>query len=497
MTLRRILPLVWPLALLGCDASPVDPASPPAEASVVRLEVVRGDGQRMWSGRRSSEAFRVRALDDAGKGVVDALVRFTLEGGAGGVLSQPEARTDRDGYAETFLLDSRSGEGVLAARSGRGTSRFSFLVDRAPGELRFVEGSGEAGLPGLPHPDALVRLQVIDTEGRPLEGTEVWFAGPERVSTYADTSDVEGWVETRVVKSHMDAGQGDVWAFVLGFPEVTARTSRPLVPAAERVVLVSIDGLRADALERYRPPTLVRMVSEGASTTEARTVEPSLTTPAHLSLLSGVAPETHGVWGDELVFTPQMSSLDPVFRHAGRAGMNARAFMSREGALGGFEQALQCKLAFGLDSLTLVGPDAGLLAEAALTALRDPDVELVFLHLPDPDLAGHEHGWTSPAYERAVLRADSALAHVLTEVGQGTLVMVVSDHGGGGEYGDHLHGSTADVDMRIPVVLWGPRVQRMALGEVSLLDVPATALWALGFRPPFHYEGRTLLEAFR
>jgi hypothetical protein len=342
-----------------------------------------------------------------------------------------------------------------------------------------------------------VSVQVIDTEGRPLAGTEVWFVGPERLSNYADTSDAQGWAETRVLQSEMRAGPGEIWAFVVDFPEVSVKTRRPLVAAAERVFLVSIDGLRADAIARYRPPTLSRLATEGASTTTARTVAPGLTTPAHLSLLSGVAPETHGIWGDDLSFTPQMASLDPLFRNAGKAGLQAHAFMSREGPLGRFELALQCKLAFGLDSLTLVEPAAARIAGAAMPSLRDEDVEMVFMHVPDPDLAGHAHGWESPEYEQAVLRADAALARVVEELHPGSLLIVVSDHGGGGAFGTHLHGSQSDEDMLIPMILWGSRVTPMELGATSILDVPATVLWALGLKPPQHYEGRPLLEAFR
>ena len=171
--------------------------------------------------------------------------------------------------------------------------------------------------------------------------------------------------------------------------------------------------------------------------------------------------------------------------------------MSRDGPLGGFEQALQCKLAFGLDSLTLVAADAQQLTGAALPSIRDAEIEMVFVHVPEPDVAGHAHAFTSRECGAAVHRADSALARIVEETEEGTLLAVVSDHGGGGDYGSHLHGSDADADVRIPILLWGSRVEHRGLGEVSILDVSATALWALGFRPPAHYEGRALLEAFR
>lgn len=492
----------WPLmavvaGLIACGDQPTVVEPPVEESSVARLEIAGGDGQRMWSGRRSNDAFRVRVLDQAGAAVAGARVRFALEGTAGGVLSQPQAVSDREGYAETFLLDAKSGQGTISATSGGASAHFSLEVDRAPGELRFAPSSGASGLPGHSHPDEVVSVQVIDTEGRPLAGTEVWFVGPERLTTFADTSDAQGWTETRIVQSELKAGKGEVWAFVLGFPELTVKTSRPLVAAAARVFLVSIDGLRADALERYQPPTLVRLASQGASTITARTVAPGLTTPAHLSLLSGVSPSRHGIWGDDLSFTPQMATLDPLFRSAGRAGLQAHAFVSREGPLGRFEQALQCKLAFGLDSLTLVEPAAARVAGAAMPSLRDDSVEMVFMHVPDPDLAGHAHGWESDEYAQAVMRADSAMARVVDELHPETLLIVVSDHGGGGAFGSHMHGSSSDADMRIPIILWGSRVIRSTLGDASILDVPATILWALGLTPPAHYEGHALLGAFR
>jgi hypothetical protein len=487
------------LVIAACadGETPVEPGDDDGQSAVLRLEVAGGQGQNIWSGRRSVEPFRVRAIGADGGPAAGARVRFALEGKAGGVLSQPDAMTDAGGYAETFLLESRSGDGVLVATSGASSARLPFRVERAPGELRVHPGTGAVGLPGLPHPDDVVNVQVIDTEGVPLGGTEVWFVGPERLTNFADTSDANGWVSTRIVQSQMSAGEGEVWVFVVGFPEVTVRAFRPVEAAARRVLLVSIDGLRADALERYAPPTLERLAAEGASTTTARTVAPALTTPAQLSLLSGVGPEKHGVWTDDLEFTPEMTSLDPLFKSVGRAGLSAHAFLSVVGPLARFEEALACKLAFGLDSLTLVEPDANRVAGAALSAVRDPDIELVFIHVPDPDLVGHEHGWNSVEYGEAVMRADSALARVVQEVDEGTLLIVVSDHGGGGAYGSHLHGSDEDADVLIPIILWGSHVARAELGAASILDVPSTALWALGLRAPAHYQGKALLQGFR
>lgn len=504
--MRRLCPLAL-LALLtvplACDDPPT--LAGPESGPVHSLEVVEGEDQRFFSGRRSPGPFAVRVRDEQNEPLADARVRFTLTGEAGGTLSQPVSFTDGDGRAETFLLESTPGDGVLTASSGGTQVEIAFQVDRGPDEIRFLEGTGEVGLPGLPHPDSLIRVQVMDTEGEPLEGAEVWFSAPGKLSTFADTTDARGRASTVLRRSGLNAGTQPVFAFMVDFQRLTVRTERPTAPAAERVVMISIDGLRADALERFQPPTLTRLANEGAFTDRAETVLPSLTVPAHLSMLSGVAPATHGVLNDRIRLTPEMTDLQPLFRKARDRGRTAVAFMSGEGPLQGFDVALGCKLAFGLDSLTLVPADGFAVADSAAASLADPEIELLFLHLPDADIAGHAHGWSSEEYKNAVFRADSALERIVTRATEGAgedqgsvLVMVVSDHGGGGAYGDHLHGSSSPEDVRIPVILWGSGVvPGRDLSQASILDMAPTVLWSLGIAPPIHYQGEILTEAFR
>ncbi len=464
---------------------------------VAAVEFVAGTDQELWSGRSSPEPLVVRVTDRAGAPVADTVVRFRIDG-VGARLSQGRALTGPDGRAETFLLDLTPGTARIRASIADVEDIVELPVRPAPGEIRFLGGTGEAGVPGFPHPDSLIQVEVLDTEGRPLPDTEVWFTAPGELASYRDTTDAEGRTSTILRRTRFGAGPGPVTAFILGFPGVTARTQRPLEPVARRVVVVSIDGLRGDALERWVPPTLQRLAREGAGTARATSVVPTLTVPAHLSLMAGVPPEEHGVFSDDLEFTRQMASLDPLFRLARDRGRRAVAFMSDRGPLAGFEEALQCRQAFGLDSLSLTEPTGLQAVESAGPALADPEVELAFVHIPDPDLAGHEHGFESDEYGEAVLRADSALARGLeAATSDSTLVIVVSDHGGGGAFGRFQHGSAAPEDVRVPLLLDGSGVVSGELGEASILDVAPTALWALGLVPPGEYEGRVLLEAFR
>src|SRR5262245_59062217 len=68
----------------------------------------------------------------------------------------------------------------------------------------------------------------------------------------------------------------------------------------ERVVLVVLDGLRPDTIDVCGLENWKRLAARGASTLAGTTVGPSVTAAAMASLLTGVAPETHGLKSDKL-----------------------------------------------------------------------------------------------------------------------------------------------------------------------------------------------------
>lgn len=76
------------------------------------------------------------------------------------------------------------------------------------------------------------------------------------------------------------------------------------VMATERpmTVLISIDGFRADYLERGVTPTLTALAARGVRTRDGmRPSFPSLTYPNHYTLVTGLRPDHHGVVDNVMV----------------------------------------------------------------------------------------------------------------------------------------------------------------------------------------------------
>src|SRR5882672_8816731 len=63
----------------------------------------------------------------------------------------------------------------------------------------------------------------------------------------------------------------------------------------ERIIIVSIDGCRPDAIDAANAQTIKKLIARGAYCDIAQTVRPSITLPSHTAMLSGLDFERHGV----------------------------------------------------------------------------------------------------------------------------------------------------------------------------------------------------------
>jgi len=265
-----------------------------------------------------------------------------------------------------------------------------------------------------------------------------------------------------------------------------------------RVVLVVLDGLRPDAIRQFGLRRVAAFAQNGASTFTAQTVNPSITPCAMASLLTGAAPERHGIRSERIQLPRPRGPVHPVARELARHSMPSSFFMPRVPFL---MRGIASKLAtaLGLGLFRHHGDDAGEVLAAARRSLDTQTRGLIVLHWLDADRAGHASGWMSQEYGEAAQRMDAALGALEEAVDLSdptTLLIALADHGGGGATPRH-HNSAHPLDTTIPVMLVGGAVVPGELGAgVSLTDVPATILWALGVARPESYVGRPLLQAF-
>lgn len=256
---------------------------------------------------------------------------------------------------------------------------------------------------------------------------------------------------------------------------LVAPTSGPTVagPRGEapdptvRVLAISVDGLNPAALRQLGvedAPNLHRLMSEGASTLNARTQHELTTTlPNHTSMVTGRRIDKqhagHGVtWNRDIPRTTvqgaaghAVGSIFSVLHKADRS----TALFAAKAKFSIFERSWP-----GIDRVAIKERKDAALVRAVRADLLDHHRAFTFLHLGNIDETGHASGFMSSAYLDAVRRMDGRLGAILRTIdGHAELddlvVVLTSDHGGNGRnHGD----PTKLANYRVPFMVWGPDV---------------------------------------
>jgi predicted AlkP superfamily pyrophosphatase or phosphodiesterase len=261
-----------------------------------------------------------------------------------------------------------------------------------------------------------------------------------------------------------------------------------LSQAAEHVILISVDGLRPDAINilgESALPGFYRFREKGAWTDNARSdFDYTRTLPNHSSMMTGrgvIGPDGHGQISNDMPSaemtlhnnTGEEFYVSSVFDVAHDHGLSTALYVSKDKFLL-FEQSYNAEAG----AKDMVGQDNGsdkidnysFLVEARMAEVlinrfvadmsTDP-IDFSFIHIVDPDSAGHGDNWTTPGYMAAVERVDSYLQKIFgliagdQTLSGNTAIILVADHGGTGR----AHSDAADSrNHTVPFYVWGAGV---------------------------------------
>lgn len=270
-------------------------------------------------------------------------------------------------------------------------------------------------------------------------------------------------------------------------------TDTPAPPQIQHVIIISIDGLRPDALFAAEAPHLDSLIAQGAYSPHAQTISLSITLPSHASMLSGMLPEKHGImWGMPYIGWPGMNG-PTLFSVAHDAGLTTAMVFGKE-------KMNYLVLPNSVD--TLFGADVHdpEIKDHALEIIRAGLPQVLFLHFPDNDRVGHAFGWMSPNQLQAIAFVDNLIGEILAALKEdgywnSTLLIVTADHGGHGSN----HGDDSSEDRTIPWLAVGPNVPAgVTLTQpINTYDTAATALYALKLPIPSNWDGQPVMEIFK
>lgn len=290
-----------------------------------------------------------------------------------------------------------------------------------------------------------------------------------------------------------------IWLVIVALSlPVEAQTTRPEA-RIRRVVIISVDGLRPDLALRADTPNIHALFNSGSYSFWARTTAESVTLPSHTSMLTGVVPVKHGIqWNFDLPLTRAVYPLFPtIFELARQCGYTTAMVAGKSKFV---ILAKPKTLNWEFIPYTEKIEDYEVADQAAaMILLHQPDV--LFVHLPGVDNAGHAFGWSSRQQMQAIAQADRAIGNVLWALDQrnlrdSTFILVTADHGGAGL----SHGPDDDRSRHIPWIAVGPGIRRgldLTIYPnlvINTEDTFATAAYLMGIPIIRQIDGKPVME---
>ncbi|KAF3391013.1 hypothetical protein DPV78_010986 [Talaromyces pinophilus] len=223
---------------------------------------------------------------------------------------------------------------------------------------------------------------------------------------------------------------------------------------APTTIVVSLDGFRADFLNRGLSPTLSKFIAEGVSPRYMIPSFPSVTFPNHFTLVTGLYPESHGMVANDFydpnlkeyfTVTPGLSddakwwTAEPIWATAEKQGIRTAIHMwpGSEAHIGNMDpsfydkfngsEVLSRKVDRVMEFLDFPGEES----DDGVEKLRP---QFIATYVPNVDTAGHLYGPNSTEIRSVITYADEMLAGILDGLEARNLtnivnIVVVSDHG--------------------------------------------------------------------
>jgi predicted AlkP superfamily pyrophosphatase or phosphodiesterase len=235
----------------------------------------------------------------------------------------------------------------------------------------------------------------------------------------------------------------------LALAACAGKTPPPAAPAASvaapanPVILISVDGLRADYLGRGITPNISALAKRGVTTPAMRPSYPSLTFPNHYTLVTGLRPDRHGIVNN----TMEDAELGRFALSLKEAVGDARWWNQAEPIWVTAERV-------GIPTATMFWPGS----DAAIRGVRPrnwlpfdgsmpeekrvdqvlawldlkPQAGFATLYFDTVDHDGHDFGPDSPQVNKAVAEVDRQIGRLLDGLqarGITANIVLVADHG--------------------------------------------------------------------
>ncbi len=260
--------------------------------------------------------------------------------------------------------------------------------------------------------------------------------------------------------------------------------------SVDRVLHISVDGLRSDHVTSAIAPNILRLANQGARTMNARTDRnTTVTLPNHIAQVT--SRRALGGDGFNVTFNDDNGStihasagfyVASAFDVAHDNGLETFALVGKDkfnmfdrtwnGTNGAPDTTGVDNGRDKIDTFSNIGSISGQ-QTAMLNHFANGPADYIFWHMPAPDGFGHQFGWNSAEYDDAVRRSDASIGQVLNVIANdpalasSTAIVLTSDHGGVSS-GANAHSDFLDQrNYTVPFIVWGPGISAANLYSIN------------------------------
>lgn len=243
----------------------------------------------------------------------------------------------------------------------------------------------------------------------------------------------------------------------------------------QKVLIIGIDGCRADALEIANTPNLDLLMANGTFSYDALNDDVTYSGPGWSAMLTGVWSDKHGVTNNTFLGS-DYDNYPHFFEYVEAHNPNLNtASISHWNPIN--DQIVGNSADYKLN----VGTDSEVATEAA-AYLQNNDSDVLFLHFDDCDGTGHSTGFSpnNPAYINTIETTDAFVGIVLNSLynrpnyaNENWLILCSTDHGGNGT----SHGGTSFEEERIFLIASGDQIpNQQILPDSTLIPIEGNCL---------------------
>ncbi len=213
------------------------------------------------------------------------------------------------------------------------------------------------------------------------------------------------------------------------------------------VVLLSLDGFRADYPEKYNAKNILKIAEQGVRVKRMRPSNPTKTFPNHYTLATGLYPDHHGLIGNAF-YAPKLKKSyslrkrgsvedgdfyggEPIWNTAHKAGLKTASFfwVGSEAKIKGIQPYIWKKYD---DKVSFEARIDSVISWLRLPLTERPRLITMYYH--EPDHSGHLFGPDSKEVQQQVQYVDEQVGDLYRKlmelpIADSLNFIVVSDHG--------------------------------------------------------------------